>query len=239
VRPQDQAVFSRAAVKFNCWILVRQTNAESLKYVGVPGHVPKPIECKVKTASNKGHPLVGLVVDPTLVPQAIAPEKKQKAREAWAAFQKVIKANSAYAIVTNTHDRYYGAVTLNGKYIHGDYDLKDVILADQVNRNLAAVETLNGQLHMRGPLLLTVQKWINAQLGSNMVQHGGEAQYADHSDQAIDLFGPTGEARTLGPGLVRAWYRQNARQTITPTPNPPPAGGPRPWTPTIIKGGKA
>ena len=238
MRPQDKTVFSQAAHEFDCWILVRQTNAESLKYVGLGGYVPKPIECKAKTASNKNHPLVGLVVDPHLVPHAVAPEKKQKALEAWEGFEKILKTNKAYSVVTAPHDRHYGAVTLHGKYIHGDYDLKDVILAGQMHRNLAAVETLHDQPHMRGPLILKVQKWINSRLGSEMVQHGGEAQYTGHSDEPIDLFGPAGEIKTLQANEVRVWYETIKRQTITPTPNSPPFGKPQPWTPKVIKGGK-
>jgi hypothetical protein len=240
MRPQDKPVFSQAAREFNCWILVRQTNADSLKYVGMANHTPKPIECKAKTASNKAHHLVGLVVNPKLVPEAIAPDKKQKALEAWESFEKVLKTNRAYAVVTNPADRHYGCVTLNGKYIHGDYDLKDVILDDQMHRNLASVETLNGQSHMRGPLILKAQKWINSRLGSEMVQHGGEAQYTGHSDEPIDLFGPNGETKTFANGAeVRAWYDAIKRQTITPVPNQPPMGKPQPWTPVVIKGGKS
>jgi hypothetical protein len=40
-----------------------------------------------------------------------------------------------------------------------------------------------------------------------MVQHGAEAQYADHSQQAIDAFGPHGEDVTiLNQFSVRTWY---------------------------------
>lgn len=42
-----------------------------------------------------------------------------------------------------------------------------------------------------------------------MVQHGGEAQYTDHSEQAIDAFGPKGEETTiLNEFSVRAWYHE-------------------------------
>ena len=40
-------------------------------------------------------------------------------------------------------------------------------------------------------------------------QHGGEMQYADHSDQAIDAFGPNGEDVTiLNQFSVRGWYQE-------------------------------
>ncbi len=40
-----------------------------------------------------------------------------------------------------------------------------------------------------------------------MIQHGGETQYADHSGQAIDAFGPSGEDVTiLNEFSVRSWY---------------------------------
>ena len=64
-----------------------------------------------------------------------------------------------------------------------------------------------GQPHMRGPKLLAIEKFINGRIGSPMVQHGGEAQYADHSEQSIDAFGPNGEDATiLNEFSVRGWY---------------------------------
>jgi hypothetical protein len=85
--------------------------------------------------------------------------------------------------------------------------LYDIIDMTQPHRNLAAVETLLGQPHCRGAKVLPVQKFINDRIGSPMIQHGGEAQYTDHSAQSIDAFGPNGEDTTiLNEFSVRGWY---------------------------------
>ncbi|MEX2357941.1 MAG: hypothetical protein WEE51_06395, partial [Pirellulaceae bacterium] len=53
-----------------------------------------------------------------------------------------------------------------------------------------------------------VQSFVNTRIGVPMIQHGGEMQYADHSEQSIDAFGPAGEDVTiLNQFSVRAWYK--------------------------------
>ncbi len=95
----------------------------------------------------------------------------------------------SYAVERKNRD-YLGCVTLGGKYVYGDYDLYDVVDPRQARRNLALVDTLHGQLHMRGPYHYRVMSYINAQFGFSVIQHGGEAQYKDHTNQFIDVFGP-------------------------------------------------
>jgi hypothetical protein len=53
------------------------------------------------------------------------------------------------------------------------------------------------QPHMRGPKLPAIEKFINDRIGSPMIRHGGEAQYADHSEQLSDAFGPNAEDTTI------------------------------------------
>ena len=103
-------------------------------------------------------------------------------------------------------------------YIHGDYDLYDIIDPAHPSANLAAIETLRGVPHMRGPRLGEVQSYINERIRSDMIQHGGEVQYTDHTEQSIDVFGPNGEECTiLNEYSVRAWYqgRFGGRRTIS------------------------
>jgi hypothetical protein len=207
MRPQDKTLFLEAAHKFQVWILVRRTNVESLKYIGKPGYTPKRIDCKAKTADMDIAPysLAGLVVDPTIHTKAFKPGKIQSAKECWAKMQPL--PGSIYTVDKNPNSRHYGCLKLQGSYIHGDYDLYDIIDVTQPHRNLAAVDTLLGQPHRRGPKVLTVQEFINSRIGSPVIQHGGEAQYADHSDQSIDAFGPNGEDVTiLNEFSVRNWY---------------------------------
>jgi hypothetical protein len=207
MRPQDKAVFLDAARHFHSWILVRRTNPASLPYIGLPGYSPKRIDCKAKTADLDVPPwkLAGLVIDPNLHPNALKSGKASKALEAWRAMAPLL--GSVYRVDMNRQSRHYGCLQLQGHYVHADYDLYDIIDVDAPTRNLAAVETLLGQPHRRGAHLLAIQKFINPRIGVPMVQHGAEAQYADHSQQAIDTFGPHGEDVTiLNEFSVRAWY---------------------------------
>jgi hypothetical protein len=217
VRPQDKAVFLEAARHFQVWILVRRTNVASLQYIGRPGYVPKRIDCKAKTADLDVPPykLAGLVVDPTIQPKAFSPGRVAKAKDSWTAMKSLVGA--VYQVDSDSKSKHYGCLKLQGSYIHGDYDLYDIIDVTQPHRNLAAVETLLGQPHRRGAKVLPVQEFINSRIGSPMVQHGGEAQYADHSEQSIDAFGPNGEDVTiLNEFSVRSWYenRFGGRQTL-------------------------
>src|SRR5947209_7830663 len=217
MRPQDKAVFLEAARQFHSWILVRRTNRASLDYVGRAGYTPKPIDCKAKTADQDAgsYKLAGLVVDPTVHKGVFKPTKVEEAKKCWEVMKPVL--GTRYTVDRDTKSRHYGCVKLNGSYVHGDYDLYDIIDISQPQRNLAAVEVLLGQPHRRGPNVLRIQEFINSRIGSPMVQHGGEAQYKDHSEQSIDAFGPNGEDVTiLNEFSVRAWYRDRfaGRKTL-------------------------
>ncbi len=45
-------IFQQASRHFHCYILLRRTNPNSLKYIGKQGFIPKPVDCKPKTAKN-------------------------------------------------------------------------------------------------------------------------------------------------------------------------------------------
>ena len=72
MRPVDQRAFAYTAWWFDVYIIVRRSNAESIKYIGQPGFVPKGPETKVKTAqldfrnpeTGKTLKVAGLVVNP-------------------------------------------------------------------------------------------------------------------------------------------------------------------------------
>lgn len=95
IRPQDFDAFAAAAKHFRVQILVRRTNPHSLQYIGHPGYMPKPLDCKPKTADqNVTLPngvvsrCAGLVVDP-MIPgfdKAFRPERLAKAKQAWRKF---------------------------------------------------------------------------------------------------------------------------------------------------------
>jgi hypothetical protein len=216
-------VFALAAQQFNVWILVRRTNPASLKYIGVAGYTPKPIDCKAKTADTdvQQYQLAGLVVNPHRWPDAFSQNRRQDAVEKWEEFRTAQGLSpgspaARYDVDDDPKSPHCGCVRHEGCYVHGDYDLYDIVLPEHPRGNLAAVETLHGSPHRRGPRVAPVMDFINRNIGAPVVQHGGEMQYADHSDQSIDVFGPQGQQCTiLNQFSVRAWY-QNTFQGRRP-----------------------
>jgi len=208
---KHHAVFRFVATTLQYYVLVRRVNPESYKYMdpdmsartlrydgrGQPvriRYVPKPMSCKAKTADRSEDPYewAGLAVDPERCKGAFTkPEAKPKVAAAWAEFEKVLgAAGSAYSVDTDPASRHYGCVKLKDAYIHGDYDLWDVVdpLRPEVNRYEFTAE--HGMLSSEASL---VMKRVNELLGRDMVQHGGEAQYGGFSEQPIDVYGPDGE----------------------------------------------
>ena len=227
MRTKDKAIFAQAANQFNAWILVRRTNPHSLQYIGCAGYTPKPIDCKAKTAdADVGrYRTAGLVVDPGVHKSAAYQgDKYASAQACWQTFaaeqglSAPAKSVGPYAVDADSNSKHFGCVTYHGCYLHADYDLYDIILLSHPRGNLAAVETLRGQRHLRGPRLIPVMKFVNDRIKVAMVQHGGEAQYADHSEQSIDGFGPGGEHITLLNELaIRAWYRDKFQRATIDT----------------------
>lgn len=197
MRRQDKQVFLQAARHFSSWLLVRRTNRDSLPYIGLPGYTPKPIDCKAKTADKNVGSYVpaGLVADPTIHPLAFEGEKAHKAARIWTEMKAHF--GSKYSVETNTKHKHYGCLKCEGKFLHGDYDLKDIVDTKAPTRNLALVDTLLDTPHRWGAKFWDIQSFINTRIGSPMVQHGAEAQYAGHAAEAIDVFGPNGEDFTL------------------------------------------
>ncbi len=223
MRPEDKLAFAEAARSIGVWILVRRTKRDALQYIGRAGYTPKPIDCKAKTADKDvgRYRLAGLVTSPRVHQEAFSAEKRADVMRNWEEFERQHLQRpggaAGYEVESNANSQHYGGVKLRGAYVHADYDLYDIILPDQAHRNLAAVETLLGQPHRRGPKFFEVQRFINGRIGSDVVQHGGEAQYTDHSEQSIDVFGPAGEECTiLNEFSVRAWYRDRfgGRRTL-------------------------
>jgi hypothetical protein len=59
---------------------------------------------------------------------------------------------------------------------------------------------------------------INRRIGVPMLQHSSEAQFADHTEDKINAFGPNGEFRVLGDlGAIRLFYEREfqGRGTLT------------------------
>lgn len=220
MREKDKIVFQEAATRFNYWILVRRTNRASLQYIGSPGYTPKPFACKAKTADfNSGtYQTAGLVVDPNIHPNAFKSGKSADVMKNWAAAKT---KELPFSMDMDKKSKHYGCLRYEGKYIHGDYDLYDIIDADQPQRNLGLVSESSGFQHIIGPYLDKIQQYINNKIGVPVIRHSGEMQYTDHSEQAIDVFKPKGHTSftILNQYSLRDWYRAEfkGRQPIIST----------------------
>ena len=216
MREQDRAAFIDAAASLNLIILVRHTNAASLRFIGKPKHYPKPIDCKAKTADTSTHPLAGLVVSPTLVPAAFSISRQKKAVASWIAFEPVLdRKGSGYDVISDKTSEHYGCVTFQGNFLHGDYDLKDIILPGKhMRRNFGLVETLRNEKHIRGYKARDVIEFVNRRIGIPVLQHGAAAQYGDHEDEPIDRFMPDRTWKTMTGLEVDLWYQEIQRPTI-------------------------
>ncbi|GAP37874.1 hypothetical protein [Piscinibacter sakaiensis] len=138
IRAEDVAVFAAAAEVFDHIIIVRATNERSLPYVGQKGFVPKPIDCKPKTADRDAFvaemnlfvECAGLVVDPQLIGfAAFEDEKKRgKAAQAWTEFvsrrtvderrRQVYRRRGSkgfFAVDTQRGSRRYGCLMLSNQ----------------------------------------------------------------------------------------------------------------------------
>jgi hypothetical protein len=228
IRPEDKDVFAAAAIEIGVYILVRGTNEASLKYISDPLCVPKPIDCKAKTADNGA--LAGLVVDPRVNAGAFS-EKRLATAGKW------IDTLPGRYTVEKADAKFYGCVKLGGKCIHGDYDLKAIVLPGQEFRILTLVTESLGQDARRGPRFYEVQQFVNNAIGKPMVQHGAEDEYLDHStdlDETIFVFFPEKKEPKLlrGPAETKAWYAKELKgrtpliHDATPTAVPPPGAAP-------------
>ena len=118
------------------------------------------------------------------------------------------RGERCFMVDRDPESRHFGCLMLNGAYLHGDYDLKDVIDPTRLGPHVAYAERLHGQPHMRSPEIGAVLEYVNHAIGVPMLQHGGEAQYAPHTDDTVEVFGPKGEAHTLkGRDEIVKWYK--------------------------------
>jgi len=233
MREQDKTVFENAAKIFGVWILVRAANPASLKYVGLPGFCPKPIDCKAKTA-DRG-PNAGLVmafdaVDPL---SCYSAKKYDRAKNAWQEFLESQGVRSYKALSKKSHPRFrvdidlksprFGCLMLvtglgQGEYIHADYDLKGIMRELEEDLNVGLQQRLHGQLHIIDPYFRKVQLHLNGQIGPGMIQHAGEDLFADHTEDEIHVFPPTGmpHDKLIGKDQIALFYTGFARRTGRP-----------------------
>jgi len=231
IRPQDAKAFAEAAQRFQVWLLVRETNRASWKYIGIPNYFPKPITCKAKTADldafasagvpRKRYDTGGLVVDPTVHQNAFAGYKLTTALGLWDDFKSAHFASQKgdYAVDRDPKSHHYGCVTYKGKYLHADYDLYDIIVVGHERANLAILGHRDGVPDFRPARLFPIEDFVNSRIGAEMVHHGGQFQYSGHTNDIVDIFGPNGE--TLAHQIAAPWYALHFPNRRVPGP----AGG--------------
>lgn len=231
MREQDARIFFEAAKEFNVWLVLRQTNRESLKYIGLSHYFPKPITCKAKTADlnptpGSGMPgaryvTAGLVVDPTVHGKIFSGDKTGKqVVELWKKFksEQLDIKGSDYSVDRDSNSIHFGCVQYKGKYLHSDYDLYDIIVVGHERANLAVVGEREGAPDFRPARLFPLGRFINGRIGSQMIQHGGQFQFSEHTNDTVEVFGPKGES-FVGPAAP--WYAQHFPHRRAPGP----AGG--------------
>jgi hypothetical protein len=141
MREKDIEIFAAAADYSEHIVMLRHTNVKSLPYFMRKGYVPKPFDCKPKTADNDAYvsgfaSLVecgGLVIDPTVLGfSAFTGEKPNEARDEWDKFigcrtrsqreRKIYpRADNKgfYAVDTDTASKHFGCLMLSEQDVPG------------------------------------------------------------------------------------------------------------------------
>jgi len=214
--------FQRAAAKFKVWILVRRGNPESLQWIGKDGYMPKPLDCKAKTADRPGTDCAGLVADPIRRPDAFLSGKLNKARNEWAKFEKQLyvfdkqssrqnleadRAGKHYTLQLDPGQNHFGCVMYKpvfraqAEFLHADYDLYAIVSEADPTANIFSEGTgFGGAAHSRGKLLYDVQYFFKAagiregeEFCSPMIRHGEQETFKTDWDDALDVFWPDGQ----------------------------------------------
>jgi len=270
MRGKDVRIFCMVARKYNVYILVRQTNEESLQYVGKPGYYPKPASIKAKTADRNPlpfsyqkdgkrataqHRVAGLVPHPWFQPSAYEGTKSGKARDYWLDTMDIALSPGSnipaaepgspetwsywgkehfsartgwkWRIDVNPASAHFGCLQIARddipwSYVHGDYDLKDVIVKGRETFNERAEGKIQGVKNytpiLPGQEFETIRRELNEGMGIDMVQHGAEAQFAWHGDEPIVLILPDGpglQFQILGNAeAVQSWYMKLNRELL-------------------------
>ena len=217
--------FQLTARRFQVWILVRRGNPSSMRWIGLPGYTPKPLDCKAKTAEvdvNGEGSTAGLVVSPILWPRAFGPKKLQKALIEWTKFEPHLytfnpatniaqdRAGKHYTIQMDKKHKHYGCVMYKpvfralGEYLHADYDLYAIVPFADPKSNVRVSEIgFGGESHSRGPRLYDVQYFLKAagilpgqEFGSPMIRHGEQETFKTDWDDVLDVFWPDGNTIT-------------------------------------------
>lgn len=151
VHPDHLQFFLNTAAKLHCEILVRKTGKMAISWIGKSGFTGKAADMKAKTADvdYDARAVAGLVCSPVERPQVFSTERLAKAWKEWGKSEHLVTVpkfnrgfddtvlprgcRTPYMLQNNPDHPYYGAVArvdmglLRPHYVHGDYDLYDII----------------------------------------------------------------------------------------------------------------
>jgi hypothetical protein len=168
MRENHKEAFFEAAQAFSCWIGLREPNPLADEWIGRAGYIPKPVDCKAKTADQAGHRLGGLVVNPLLLPAAFQLSSRDEAVKTWK--HKFLLAGltlpPGYTCVESGPDR--GLVRRQGTAIYSDLDLMTLLRSNERGEKLYTDEK------QMEALFTKVEAKIKSRLGVALIQHGAE-----------------------------------------------------------------
>jgi hypothetical protein len=164
----------------------------------------------------------------TLSPTLINKTVDLKAPATWSIWgverQAVNAPRWKWRVDVDPRSERFGCLQISGSnipwsYIHGDYDLKDVIVVGSERDNRRAEGTLDGVKNytpiLQGLEFDTVQTALNRLMGVDMVQHGAEAQFAWHGDEPITIAYPDWRHLVLlSAETVQSWYVELNREVM-------------------------
>lgn len=268
MRGTDVRSFMRVARRYGVIILIRHTNGDSLRFVGVAGYYPKPAVVKAKTADfnpparrefegrrvvSVNYRIAGLVVHPGFQPEAYKAIKRPKTQSCWDDTMKTlapwlkgrrvdlrepdtwavwgVERRGVHArdwrwrVDVDPHSPRFGCIQLKRyglewSYIHGDYDLKDLIVVGYETLNERNEGTLDGVKNFTprlpmGMEFAEIRDALNREVGVEMVQHGAEAQFAWHGEEPITVVYPDWRFEILADEVtVQGWYENMHRRIL-------------------------
>ncbi|WP_157486621.1 hypothetical protein [Dyadobacter alkalitolerans] len=240
MREEDIQVFKEAAVHTGSWIMLRQTNVQSLKFMGRADCLPKPLVCKFKTASrdSKSYHTGGLVVSYEIHTDCF--DEPKEAHKEWVKYAKKYqlhlhqrprhKPGKGFGIDLDKTSPRHGCLTYDGYYLYGDYDLFDIVRVGDERRNLGLVGEQNGEITVTGINYKAVNNYINMSLGIDMIQHPGSALFKNKFDN-IYVFSPEGNfefwPKQKAEEEYAKWIRPVYSAIKQKDPVPPPPVNPK------------
>lgn len=183
-----------------------------------PAKVPKAVECWDHTMETLSPDLMHVAVD----------LKKPETWSLWGVERTGVKAARwKWRVDVDPQSKHFGCLQLKHEslpwsYVHGDYDLKDVIVRGRETDNRRSEGKLDGVKNFTPVLheieFEKVQSRLNELMGVEMVQHGAEAQFAWHGDEPITVAFPDWSYLLLADAItVQGWYQKLNREVLAKT----------------------